>query len=155
MTSAEILEKAIQKAVNHGFELPFKHWEVSDNGQYIKGYNKSITDGYSIADFERIIFNHDFARAVWGEWDMVEAGNRYTVGSKNVEHITTFEGKSWQYHLQQMVIADDPIKYLGEHLGENPTKPEKILPLTNEPWGQADDGRIGSGGVGDKIRADS
>jgi hypothetical protein len=22
----------------------------------------------------------------------------------------------WQYHLQQMVVADDPIAYLGEHI---------------------------------------
>jgi hypothetical protein len=24
--------------------------------------------------------------------------------------------ENWQHHLQQMVIADDPIKYLGENI---------------------------------------
>lgn len=27
-----------------------------------------------------------------------------------------FAQRGWQYHLQQMVIADDPIKYLGENI---------------------------------------
>jgi len=30
--------------------------------------------------------------------------------------VAAFEGSLWQYHLQQMVIAPDPIKYLGENI---------------------------------------
>ena len=63
-----------------------------------------------------VIFNHDFAKALWGEPYVCSncgkplnqhhegvAGHSYTVSE-------------WRYHLQQMVIAPDPIKYLGEHL---------------------------------------
>jgi hypothetical protein len=27
-------------------------------------------------------------------------------------------GKAWQWHLQQMVIAKDPIAYLGKHIDD-------------------------------------
>lgn len=46
-----------------------------------------------------VIFNHDFAKALRGEKKII-------VGMI----------EPWKYHLQQMVIADDPIKYLGENL---------------------------------------
>ena len=52
---------------------------------------------------EQLIYSHDFARALWGK----EAPNDYCkiVGVD-----------MWQFHLQQMVVADDPIAYLGEHI---------------------------------------
>jgi hypothetical protein len=52
---------------------------------------------------EQLIYSHDFARALWGK----EAPNDYC-------KITGVE--MWQFHLQKMVVADDPIAYLGEHI---------------------------------------
>ena len=52
---------------------------------------------------EQLIYNHDFARALWGK----EAPNNYC-------KMTGVD--MWQFHLQQMVVADDPIAYLGEHI---------------------------------------
>ena len=53
---------------------------------------------------EQLIYSHDFARALWGK----EAPNDYC-------KITGVD--MWQFHLQQMVVADDPIAYLvGEHI---------------------------------------
>ena len=52
---------------------------------------------------EQLIYNHDFARALWGK----EAPNDYC----KIAGVDM-----WQFHLQQMVVADDPIAYLGEHI---------------------------------------
>jgi len=52
---------------------------------------------------EQLIFSHDFARALWGK----EAPNSYCQSNG-------FE--MWQYHLQQMVIADEPIAYLADNI---------------------------------------
>jgi hypothetical protein len=101
MTNQEILEKAIQKAIAGGW----KPWwgddrlEV-DETPYIKTYN-DIYDEPGFMEFahEQVIFNHDFAKALWGE---VPEKRVYPYG--------------WKQHLQRMVIADDPIKYLGEHI---------------------------------------
>ena len=52
------------------------------------------------------IFTHDFAKALWGEETIyVSLAGQYES-----------DVPLWQYHLQQMVISDNPIQYLGEHL---------------------------------------
>lgn len=51
------------------------------------------------------------AKALWGDdyhgYSVYEKSGKF---SHNVHTIT------WRYHLQQMVIAENPIKYLGEHI---------------------------------------
>lgn len=102
-TNQEILEKAITKAIEGGFnpEPYFKSKDV---------YVPAIVDNplqYGL------IYNHDFAKALWGEQKALENG-------EYPSEVIMYEGKPiwhpWQYHLQQMVIADDPIAYLGEHI---------------------------------------
>lgn len=120
MTHKEILTKAIEKAnagdwdmFNHrgetvppwfivvGGEMPtpkvVEEWVPKDS-LLICGYDQ---DYYFV--WEYVIFNHDFAKALWGE--------RYEA----IDGVPDFK-TGWQYHLQQMVIAKDPIVYLGEHL---------------------------------------
>jgi hypothetical protein len=46
--------------------------------------------------------------------EIKEAGYRGTGGGA----MTDMRHPGWQFHLQQMVIANDPIKYLGEHLDD-------------------------------------
>jgi len=106
MTNTEILTKAIQKAVESGWML---------QGVYSAGSSKSATK-YIVDGFEPklFIFDHDFAKALWG--DQRDIDSPMSVGPRGVVSIHNL--RPWQYHLQQMVIAEDPIKYLGEHLNE-------------------------------------
>lgn len=146
MTNQQILEKAIQKAIDGGFDLTlvggfytksqmktkdFK-WKVEKLGKglaTIWSYDLCISCGWTYYEgkqisshitesmyrhmnftTEQLIFNHDFAKALW----------------PNPKNYNNFEGMKitisvtkiplWQVHLQMMVIADDPIKYLGENL---------------------------------------
>jgi hypothetical protein len=84
MSNAEVLDRAIATANANG-------WKGS---VVYPGVYRSP---------EQLIYNHDFARALWGK----EAPNN---------HCKMAGLDMWQYHLQQMVVADDPIAYLGEHI---------------------------------------
>ena len=112
--SKEILEKAIKKAIDggwyndaesHTFIGNSVHFQMSE----ISSERKSYRD---------IIYDQDFARALWGE----EESSYATEGGYTAVYPARREWEEpdmipvWQYHLQQIVIADDPIKYLGENI---------------------------------------
>lgn len=123
MSNQEILEKAIKKAIDGGWKFPFgaNTYEIH---KYIKAQPESIAfglrEGWQDDDdpghleghwsIQELIFNHDFAKALWGEKHSAHEG-QFVDGAHGMRWIP-----DWQYHLQQMVIADDPIKYLGDHL---------------------------------------
>lgn len=111
MTNQQILTKAIQKAIDGG-------WQVDLEAVLPEMSKKWSLYGLQYTGYSGLLYSKDFAKALWGDWNMVETGKLYNSdGTLDSEQtITAFSGKAWQYHLQQMVIADDPIKYLGEHL---------------------------------------
>lgn len=87
----QILTKAIQKAIDGG-------WDKSLDDTI------TITRYGSVLD---IIFNHQFAQALWGEVKQ----------HKDEQGITSYDHTTgWKYHLRNMVIAEDPIEYLGQNL---------------------------------------
>ena len=101
-TRQAILEVAIQKAIDGGWSrlgtVEVTGYRTSSD-QYLK--LSVVDDGVAHNDeFEvaTIIFNHDFARALWGD---ATRDNGYM---------------DWEWHLQEMVIADDPIEYLSKHM---------------------------------------
>jgi hypothetical protein len=119
MTNQEILEKAIQKAISNGYpENKFKVGQ--DRGateEYIIYFGEA--GNYRYRSSYRLIFSHDFAKALWGEQETSsstpeEHRGQYTGASGDYGAWVTKDG--WQHHLQQMVIADNPIKYLGENI---------------------------------------
>ena len=71
---------------------------------------KDKDDAEESMDYQALIFSHSFAKAFWGEeiisdiiwFDGVEADDRSM--------------PAWQWHLQQMVIEKEPLKYLKEFL---------------------------------------
>jgi hypothetical protein len=104
MTNEQILRLAIEKAVKNGYldlstecnfisqyENGLEIWEV-----YLKGdYKTTLGEDYSI------IFSHPFLKAFFGEeWNLFGDGYMF----------------DWQYHAQQLVISEDPIKYLGKFI---------------------------------------
>lgn len=88
MTKEQILKKAIEKAEKTGWTN-----NLSSTTSSLLLINR--------AQSYRIIFDHDFAKYFFGE--------EYFCNNKNFD-------KEWQYHLQQMVISEDPIKYLSKFL---------------------------------------
>lgn len=122
MNNQEILEKAIQKAIDGGWEqdLVWIHGNTKDKSGVVSKFLGStelvgMHLHYNYDDFiciAELIFNHDFAKALWGEGD----SNYYQHTMLNMVSIHEDSIPDWQYRLQQMVVAEDPIAYLGEHL---------------------------------------
>ena len=125
--SKEILEKAIRKAIDGGWKgTPYMSldgdwmgnppkWRVAQ--PFMDAVIIYTTGGLDCLDIhinsEHVIFNHDFAKALWGD---EEHGEEDYYSPKHNDCSGSSWLKSWEYHLKEMVIADDPIKYLGENI---------------------------------------
>lgn len=101
MTNTQILRNATNKAIINGWDK--------------MGFNNTVSADYIIDHIEwyYLIFNHDFAKALWGdkenEFDEIIG---YSMKLSRPVHI-----KAYEIHLQRMVLSKDPIKYLGENIG--------------------------------------
>lgn len=127
MTKETILKKTFERADKNGCKnLPFGiSW--ADNSEY-----------FELEEWAKIyIFSHDFAKAFWGEETFF---NGYKFQYTNKQHIEDFKYAleysndldrltdiledeeiklpTWQYHLQQMVLEEEPIKYLEQFLND-------------------------------------
>ena len=113
-----ILEQAITKAIAGG-------WEVDLETVLPEMAKKYSLYGLQYSGPSSLLFNHDFAKALWGVDRFAKAiegvydGN-WIISTEEAEESTDKTWLQiiplWQYHLQQMVIAPDPIQYLGENL---------------------------------------
>ncbi len=132
MKEEEILKKAIEKATSNGFrwsqlfddKMIREYHEEKEQGKSFKvilrfrtvgiiswkvviGYKTmlgQIAQGtFKVNDF---LFSHSFAKAFWGE---EETWHFY---AEAVETVLP----AWQYHLQQMVLEEEPLKYLEKFL---------------------------------------
>lgn len=121
-----IVTKAVQLAISNGwrkdefrddkrFTWPPKTIRLVEDRDYYANtgwwvesneYRSLYAQVCQSDDYEDLIYNHDFAKALWGENKIATMGLH-----------TVFNNlPAWAFHLTQMVIADDPIAYLGDHL---------------------------------------
>lgn len=180
MNRQQALERAIDLAIEGGWPHPdeestsfeFKTWDNLQTIVRVSSFNPNEDSfGYMLYTINDIIFNHDFAKALWGEFQATTHEDHNIpakwphasdlLGYKDYQHIP--EGLlhclncgehwrhcnppfienaypcnliepgniGWQFHLQQMVIAEDPIEYLGQNL------PTRVEGLSNEPQTEA------------------
>lgn len=102
MTGKEILKKSIKKAVNKGY----KPVENLGNALFDATCHMLIIKDL----YHSIIFSHGFAKAFWGnELIFDQLDNRHD--NLYFEDLPIF-----QYHLQQMVLEKEPLKYLEKFL---------------------------------------
>lgn len=114
MTNQEILEKAIQKAIDGG-------WIVDSDKTlqlaFADAQDAMVGNHEHSPYYYHIIFSHDFAKALWGEEPHYIHGGYFSEKDWHPDNVPMPVSYShWQYHLQNMVIAEDPIKYLGESI---------------------------------------
>ena len=105
MTNEQILEKAIEKAMKNGHEPNY--------------YSGNYAFWVKMKSYYVDIFAHSFAKAFWGE---AYVDDRY---GETIEEWIERTGHErnwgchklrWQYHLQQMVLEEEPLKYLEKFL---------------------------------------
>lgn len=131
MTDKEILFRSIKKAFLNGYDIPYHH---SDDNAL-----ENLCISYvSCRNWHEIIFSHHFAKSFWGEKSSIYDKNRNCLhcgvhislqpkSELDCNHIhypenckiCSSKNKDWQYHLQQMVIKEEPLKYLESFLNEN------------------------------------
>jgi len=137
VSNEEILRKAIKKAQKNGWystnTFRIIHMDGSiGTSMFLQGIFED--DGHTNAwhrDVETLIFNSYFAKAFWGEevwnfgWNTTEGHGGYHYGWFAPEvkfsafHSSLIMGQeSWRHHLQQMVLEEDPIKYLEQFLDQ-------------------------------------
>ncbi|HEC65376.1 hypothetical protein LCGC14_1222650 [marine sediment metagenome] len=112
MKNEIILKKAIEKAVENGWNEILFQASLLDRGRR-KGLAITITDIYPIP-YEAVIFSHDFAKAFWGEKEILVYFSH--------DDSETLQ-KSWRANLQKMVVEEEPLKYIARFLdGSNDSK---------------------------------
>lgn len=114
MTNQEILEKAISKAIDGGWDWPDSSPTVDMDKEkvWFMRFDDAELQHWPVEmNIYEMIFDHDFAKALWGDFGDNNTG--YYPAREAWDEPDTIP--HWQYRLQQMVIADDPIAYLGEH----------------------------------------
>lgn len=129
-TNEEIIKKVFKKAIKNGWTLYDEKPEIS----MINLGSKAIFNFGSIffdlskknmevaGDLYVIISSHKFAKYFWGIEDVCkDCGDTYQKCRIDLDTDCGYEGDgnvqiSWQYHLQQMVLEEDPIKYLEKFL---------------------------------------
>lgn len=126
MTNREIFEKAINKAKEHGFsfnDYQFEHFL----SVVIKKHGINTIDGNFL---HGLLLSHDFAKAFWGmckickdcgsEGVQLATGGYFCLDCRVFHKHSSLE--KWQYHLQQMVIEKEPLKYLEKFLTEDKSR---------------------------------
>ena len=123
MTHQEILEKAWEVATERAWEFDnLDKWQtiaVRKTDTVMNNWYQFIFthDNMSlIIDAERIIYSHDFAKALWPTH--IHAGTVTKSFTCKRCRESALDIECYKRMLQKMVIADDPIEYLGEHLDE-------------------------------------
>jgi hypothetical protein len=109
MNNCEILRKSYLKAMENGFRgysdldrVIFSNTLIIYDKEQIfrDNFMPSERDWYSILG---LVFDHNFAKAFWGE-EYNNKDNPYD------------DSKIWEYHLQKMVVVQEPLKYLEKFL---------------------------------------
>lgn len=130
MTRQEILTEALKKAIKNGFDIlhgddKLVKWRVIgglDIYLSIFNHHKDISVFITYErkyKTEEIIFSHPFAKAFWGNknWYMTDAGHWYEQDEDYREgDFYPDELEAWEYHLQQMVLKEDPLRYLEQFI---------------------------------------
>lgn len=139
MTDEQKLEELVRRAVENGLDehtyhsLPISAFHI-DLEVGILG--KFFSDDGEEIDVATVIFSHDFARALFGEYPtyVTQGFERYDVG-KDVkswlgpakeaikdESFTTgaLTYRALEYHIMQAAISKDPIDYMYKVVFGNP-----------------------------------
>lgn len=118
VTTTDKLQKLIERAINKGWDVSHKFKIDDDSFEDITIINITFLGDGKWAEWKpqinTLIFNHDFARALFGEHTETMMVQNNTL---NVHQVIDMDG--WRYHLQQAVVSKDPIDYMYEQVFGN------------------------------------
>lgn len=103
MTHEEILRKAIERAKANGYTCPY----AEDFQCFVCGDNAHVP---------RVIFDHDFAKAFFGDEERQSIEWHKNLSTGDEEHHLGVIMPRWKFCLQEMALAEDRIAYLAKLL---------------------------------------
>lgn len=142
MTRIELLRMVVGRARANGFEL--RRWYVTRLGLPWINTDAALTALDAQRRYYSLLFNHEFARSFWKPGEDIT----FTIAARSFERIMpdgsvgqvnrkpyirrSARRDAWRYHLQQMALAEEPLRYIRKYMhvaddGEDEVLPE--LPL--------------------------
>lgn len=126
MTRAELLGALIRQARSNGFE--FRKWYATRLTLPWSNFASSVQTLSEERRYYALLFAHDFAQSFWragSKMSFVVPTSTFTRISKDGS-IRVVERKghirrsvipdAWRYHLKEMAVADDPLRYIRKFL---------------------------------------
>jgi len=145
MTRQELLRIVVLRARVHGFE--FRQWYQFNLESEWTGFEQAIATLAAGRRYYALLFSHDFARHFWKKGTQITfllPSQEYTRLDANGKVVTikrkSFTRRSsrsnsntvWQYHLEQMAVWEEPLRYIRRFI------------LTDEEVAAANDPAIAS-----------
>ena len=125
MTRKELLRMIILRARVHGFE--FRRWYQTNIEAEWTGFDQAVELLDGGKRYYALLFAHEFARHFWKKGTQITfvlPSQEYTRIDSNGKVVTikrkSFTRRSsrstsntvWQYHLEQMAVWDEPLRYI-------------------------------------------
>jgi hypothetical protein len=125
MTRKELLRIVVLRARVHGFE--FRHWFQTNLESEWPGFEQAVATLSSGRRYYALLFSHEFARHFWKKGTQITfllPSQEYTRLDANGKVVTikrkSFTRRSsrstsntvWQYHLEQMAVWEEPLRYI-------------------------------------------
>ena len=125
MTRQELLRMIILRARAHGFE--FRRWFQTQIEPEWKDLEQAIATLDAGRRYYALLFSHEFARNFWKKGTQItfllpakeytrlnKKGQLVTVRRKSFTRRTSRSTSNtvWQYHLEQMAIWEEPLRYI-------------------------------------------
>lgn len=149
MTRLELLQLLVGQARQNGFE--FRKWYVAKLGLPWKSAPEAIETLSMNRCYYALLFSHEFASTFWKPGALMTFqvptqtftrrmadGTIGTVKRKAYTRRSTRDD-AWRYHLREMALADEPLRYMRrylrveEELSEEPgVDPEAVVSLDAE-----------------------
>ncbi len=147
MTRLEILQLVVARARSNGFEL--RRWYTARLGLPWISADAAVTLLDSQRRYYALLFSHEFASTFWKpgaditfEVPAQSFPSRMPDGSQRTIQRKPFIRRSarpdaWRYHLKQMALAEEPLRYLRKYLHiEEQLDPEPEAPAPGRGRGK-------------------
>lgn len=136
MTRRETLLLLVRQAMANGFE--FRQWFQSNVLPEWPGPEEAVRILTTEGRLHGLVFSHEFARAFWKKgaqmnfvvpaatYDRINGKGQVVTITRKPFTRRTIKADVWKYHLRQMAVSEDPLRYLKRFLPihEEITSPE-------------------------------
>ena len=126
MTRLELIQLLVAQARTNGFE--FRKWYVKKMGMKWSTAQEAMETLASERRYYALLFAHEFAESFWKSGEMITfqvPGQTFqrknpdgTIGTVTRKSYMRRSGRgdAWKYHLREMALADEPLRYMRKYL---------------------------------------